>query len=186
MRGVATRQCITVTLPDGTRDKATEPLDEPIEYEGYRLGPVVFAWTMPKTPDGHSFVTMVNGPDLSIMFGGALMESVKRGTLRLGERVPTGTGPHWPTLGNWLRSPLLSVEHGPASADRAEGLDDRRAHARELPRPVVEGRDQWFDGALVADRPEMAYDDVQQLVNRNLRRNSLRWPKVREHASSVP
>jgi len=29
---------------------------------------------------------------------------------------------------------------------------------------------------------DMAYDDVQRLVNRNLRRNSLRWPKVREHA----
>ena len=61
MRGVATKRYENGTAVD---------LYEPVEFEGYQLGPVVFAWTLPRSRGDRSMTTMITGVDLDEMLGG--------------------------------------------------------------------------------------------------------------------
>ena len=52
VRGSATHRHLKVLQEKGHSERIIVPLDEAIDYEGYRLRSIVFAWSRPVTPDG--------------------------------------------------------------------------------------------------------------------------------------
>ncbi len=72
-------------LPETVRGVATKryedgvdfELEEPLEFEGYQLGPVVFAWTLPKRRGVKSMTTMITGVELDELLTGGEVGTVE-------------------------------------------------------------------------------------------------------------